>query len=131
MRPMKMPYQRLRCCQTNQTLRNELYPRPLLRRSILNGPRRRRVNRQHGHLRAFQRGDDAAERIADFTGEAKAKDGIDDMVGGGEGGGKVIGEGNREGAELGCEPAVDVFLGGFRVEDGGVVAEVVEVPGCY
>ena len=33
--------------------------------------------------------------------------------------------------QLSCEAGVDFSLGGFRVEDCGVVAEVVEMAGCY
>lgn len=130
MRPTEMPHQRLRSRQADQSIRRELRPRPLLRGPILDAPRRRRIDREHGHFCAFQGGDDAAEWVADFAGETEAEDGVDYVVGAGEGGGEVVGEGDGEGAQLGCEAGVDVLLGGYRVEDGWVVTEVVEVSRC-
>lgn len=53
------------------------------------------------------------------------------MVCGFQGGLEVGREGDGEGVQLGCEASVNLSLGGFRVEDCGVVAEVVEMAGCY
>ena len=131
MRPVKVPHERLRCRQTDQRGRHKLRPWPILRRTIRDTPRGRGIHGEHRHFRTFEGGNDAAKGIADFAGEAEAEDCVDDVVGAGERGGEVVGEGDGKGAKLGCEAVVDVLLGWDWVEDGGVVAEVVEMPSCY
>lgn len=95
--PNKMPppiflHQRFRRRQTDQSLRIKLRPRPLLRRPILNAPTTRRIDTQHRHFRLLHSRDDIPERISDFTFEAEAEDGVDDMIGLLKRGGKVFGE---------------------------------------
>ena len=53
------------------------------------------------------------------------------MVGGLRGGREVGREGDVEVLELGGEAGVDFLVGGDGVEDGGGVAVVEEVAGCY
>ena len=68
----KMPNQRLRRRQTDQTRRLEFRPWTLLRRPLLNTPRRRRIDREYRNIRALHGRDGSLERIADFAREAES-----------------------------------------------------------
>lgn len=124
-------HQRLRRRQTDQTLRHELLPRPIPGWPVLNIPRAGRIHGQDGHLGGFEGGDDRPEGVADLAGEAEAEDGVDDVVGGLCGGSEVGREGDAEVLELGGEAGVDFLVGGDGVEDGGGVAVMEKVAGCY
>ena len=103
MPPFVKPHARLRCRQTNQTLRHELRPGALLRRPALNVPRTGGVDAQHGDGGGFELRDDGGEGFAEGPAEGEAEDGVDDEVGGFEGFGEVGDEGDREVVELGFE----------------------------
>lgn len=68
--------------------------RPLARRSRINIPPARHIDRGDGDLCLRERTDNRREGLADLAAKREAEDGIDDVVGGGEGGGKVCGEGD-------------------------------------
>lgn len=126
-----MLHQRLRRSQTNQRLRHELRSWSLLRRSILYTPARRRIDRQHGHIGILHSRDDLSERIAHLATEAESEDCIYDMVSILQRGSKVLGEGDVEVFELSGEAVVELVGGFLGEEDGGLVAVMEEVAGCY
>lgn len=101
----------------------------LPRRTRLDVPRARRVHGRDRDLGLRERADDAWEGLADVPTEGEAEDGVDDVVGVGEGGVEVVGEGDVEGFELGAEALVEVAGGLLGVVDCGLVGVVEEVAG--
>jgi hypothetical protein len=59
--------------------------------------------------------------------EGRTEDGVDNVIGAGEGAVEIVREGHVELLELGGQPGVEVALAAFRVEDGWAVAVVMEV----
>ena len=103
---------------------------PFCRGPISDVPRTGRIDREDGFVGLFEEGDDGVERFPHGGLEGEAEKGVDDEVGGGEGVGEVVGEGDVQGFELAGEAGEEVGVGGFWVEDGGVVAVVVEMAGA-
>ena len=99
-------------------------------RPISDVPRTGRIDREDGFVGLFEEGDDGVERFPHGGLEGEAEEGVDDEVGGGEGAGEIGCEGDVEGFELLGEAGEEVGVGGFWVEDGGVVAVVVEMAGA-
>ena len=131
MSPLIKPHARLRRRQTNQTPRHKPRPGPLLRRPALDIPRAGRINTQHGDGGGLELRDYRREWFAEGPAEGEAEDGVDDKVRRFKGFGEVGDEGDGEVVELGFEALVEFVFAFFGVVDGGVVAVLGEVAGCY
>ena len=73
---------------------------PFCRGPISDVPRTGRIDCEDRFVGLLQQGDDGVERFPHGGLEGEAEEGVDDEVGGGEGSGEVVGEGNVQGLEL-------------------------------
>lgn len=121
----------LRGRQADEVLRHEVAAElALFRRAGLDVPGGRDVDAQDGFRRLDDGGEYRVEGRAHGWVEAEAEEGVDDQVGGREGGGELLGraeKGDVEVVQLLLEAREDGRVRRFRVVYAWIVAVVVEM----